>query len=103
MDEKRKTVEVEVEKVLELSKKCPQWADGLKTLFPDVFKKDIRVGDVRLEDWEDGVMLFYKRDFILFINENGFHRMPLSLFSANEIPMKFDHDVVGYKVRIDPD
>ena len=32
-----KILQIEEEKVLKLAKKCPQWEDGLKELFPESF------------------------------------------------------------------
>ena len=33
-------LEIESEKVLEAAKKCPEWKEELKTLFPEAFEED---------------------------------------------------------------
>lgn len=36
-------LEIESEKVLKAAEKCPEWKEGLKTLFPEAFEDDSSV------------------------------------------------------------
>lgn len=40
-EKKKMKLEIESEKVLEAAKKCPEWKEGLETLFPEAFKSSI--------------------------------------------------------------
>ena len=99
-----KKLEIDEEKVLELSKKCPDWKGGLEALFPEAFIPKGPKFDrskLNLQVWEDGIMLFYGNEFLIFFGPKGIKRMPLSHVSIVEVPFKFTTKIYGDVVEVE--
>lgn len=69
-------LKIEKEKVLELAKSCPEWKEGLKTLFPQAFEKENKI------DWSE--VYNYPFKHILIKNNDRIDLSP-ELKSDNEI------------------
>ena len=81
-------LEIDSEKVLEAAEKCPEWKDGLKTLFPEAFEKE---GLSFLVVHEDG--------YIQIEDSNGYY--PFLDVNRNKGFILLDPTIFDYEIKGD--